>query len=80
MLATIMTRSVYSSRYKRLRDTLIAERERHGITQAELAARLGRPQSFISKVESGERRVDVIELLELLDALGTDHTTFLKRL
>ena len=40
------------------------------MTQAELAVRLRRPQSFVSKVESGERRLDVIELLEVADGVG----------
>ena len=42
------------------------------MTQAQLAARLGRPQSFISKVETGERRLDVIEFLQLAKALKID--------
>lgn len=43
-----------------------------GLTQAALAAKLGKPQSYVSKYERGERRVDVVELLEIADALGVD--------
>lgn len=39
------------------------------VTQTELAARLGRPQSFVAKVEGGERRIDVLEFVDWLDAL-----------
>lgn len=45
---------------------------RAGVTQVELAARLGRPQPFISFVERGERRVDVIEFYAIMKALGAD--------
>lgn len=51
---------------------LIEARTRAGVTQVELAARLGRPQPFISFVERGERRVDVIEFYAIMKALGTD--------
>jgi transcriptional regulator with XRE-family HTH domain len=45
-------------------------RQQLGITQTELAGRLGRPQSFVSKYESGERRLDLIELRRVCKALG----------
>jgi transcriptional regulator with XRE-family HTH domain len=51
---------------------LIEARTRAGVTQVELAARLGRPQPFISFVERGERRVDVIEFYAIMKALGAD--------
>ena len=51
---------------------LIEARTRAGVTQVELAARLGRPQPFISFVERGERRVDVIEFYAIMKALGMD--------
>jgi transcriptional regulator with XRE-family HTH domain len=41
-----------------------------GITQEQLAAKLKRPQSFVSKIEAGERRLDIIELREVCSALG----------
>lgn len=51
---------------------LIETRTRSGLTQAELAGRLGRPQPFISFVERGERRVDVIEFYAIMRALGEE--------
>jgi len=48
--------------YQRFRERLRAARHQAGLTQAEVARRLGRTQAFVSKCESGERRVDVVEL------------------
>jgi len=70
-----LTKSIYTGRYKRLRELLSANRERSGLTQSQAQA-IGRPQSFVSKVESGERRLDVIELIELLAAMHVDPLTF----
>ena len=67
-----MPRSRRSPRRARLQDLLAEGRRASGLTQAELAARLGRPQSFVSKYETGERRLDVVEFLEVADALGLD--------
>jgi transcriptional regulator with XRE-family HTH domain len=58
---------------------LRATREEKGLTQMELAAALGKPQSFISKIESGERRLDLVELREVCRALGITLTTFVER-
>ena len=61
-----MEKTIYSQEYalflKLLRDT----REKLGLTQTELAERLGQTQSFVSKVERSERRIDVVELRALL--------------
>ncbi len=51
-----------------------------GFTQAELAERLGVPQSFVSKYESGERRLDILELKEVCQALGSSLLDFVRRL
>jgi transcriptional regulator with XRE-family HTH domain len=59
-----MGRSLHSERYKHLLARLGEARRRVGLTQAEVARRLRRPQSYVSKCESGERRIDVIELAE----------------
>ncbi len=48
-----------------------------GLTQAKLAQKLGKPQSYIAKYETGERRLDVIELLDILDAIGGDAAKFI---
>jgi len=51
---------------------MVAARERAGLTQTDVAARLGRPQSFVSKYESGERRLDLVEFIKICNALGVE--------
>ena len=75
-----MTRSVFTGRYERLRKLLVGARKAAGLTQAELAAKLGRPQSYVSKYERGERRLDVIEFLEVTKAVGAEPEAVLRRL
>jgi transcriptional regulator with XRE-family HTH domain len=60
-------RSPHSARYKRMLQRLKEARLQADLTQAEVAERLRRPQSFVSKCESGERRIDVIELDEFAE-------------
>lgn len=67
-----MTRSVYGPAYGRLRDWLVRARHDRRLTQVQLAAALGRPQSFVSKYERGERRLDFVEVLEITQALDVD--------
>ena len=53
--------------------SLLAEgRVAAGLTQVALAERLQRPQSFVSKYEGGERRLDVVEFIEVTQAIGCD--------
>jgi transcriptional regulator with XRE-family HTH domain len=59
---------------------LRVERVRAGLTQMELSRKLERPQSFVSKYERGERRLDVIEFLEVARVLGFDAARFIERL
>ena len=75
-----MTKSVFTKRYERLRLLLVEARRSAGLSQAELAARLRRPQSFVSKYERGERRLDVIEFLEIVEALELDAGALLAKL
>lgn len=56
----------------RLLDILIGARVAKGLTQAELAERLERPQSYVSKVETGERRLDVVEMIYLCREIDVD--------
>ena len=50
------------------------------LTQEHLAARLDRPQSFVAKYEGGERRLDVVEFMEVAEAIGFDPAEFIRRL
>lgn len=65
-----MPRSRHSPRYLRLTELLVQARADAGLSQVDLAARLNRPQSFVSKYESGERRLDVVEFVEVTEAIG----------
>ena len=65
---------------EKLRGLLRRIRTDAGFTQAELAERLGVPQSFVSKYESGERRLDILELKEVCQALGSSLLDFVRRL
>ena len=65
-------KSLRSPAHIRLLELLLAAREKAGLTQQQLADRLGKPQSFISKYEGGERRIDVIEFIAIADALDMD--------
>jgi transcriptional regulator with XRE-family HTH domain len=67
-----MAKSVFTSSYDRLRALLVETRRAAGLTQLELARRLKKPQSFVSKYELGERRLDVIEFLQVAAALETN--------
>ena len=55
---------IYSVRYQAFLQRLREAREQAGLTQVEVAKKLNQPQSYISRCESGERRVDVVELTD----------------
>jgi len=57
-------------RYKALIGTLAEERRKRGITQEQLASRLGLHKQFVSRFELGERRLDVVEFADVAEALG----------
>jgi transcriptional regulator with XRE-family HTH domain len=71
---------VFTPTYARFRELLIEARENTGLTQAVLAKRLKRPQSYVSKFERGERRLDVVEYLEVAQALRIDPFGLLRNL
>lgn len=70
-----MPKSVFTDAYRLFLQMLVAARKEAGVTQVELAERLGRRQTFISAFERGERRLDVIEFYAIAVALGYDPTT-----
>ena len=75
-----MSRTIHTPEHRQLCQILIDARLRSGLTQRELAAKLKRPQSYIAKIEGGERRVDVIEFLALAEALEQSPTKLLRRI
>jgi transcriptional regulator with XRE-family HTH domain len=70
-------RSIHDPRYQDLIKKLIELRESKNVTQVELARRLEKPQSYVSKVEILERRLDVIELMDWLKVMNTNIKDFL---
>ena len=63
---------VHSSEQIAFRELMTSARVNAGLTQRQLADRLGRPQSFVAKYEGGERRIDVLEFVSISQALGAD--------
>ena len=75
-----MEKSVFTSDYAVLVDTLREVRQAAGMTQVELAKKLGQTQSFVSKLENGQARLDVIQLRTICHVLGTTLPAFVRKL
>lgn len=75
-----MPRSLHSDRYRRLCQLLADARRKKGLTQTDLAAALGKPQSYVSKYENGERRLDPIELVDIAKVLDCRPAALLRDL
>mgnify|MGYP001596973086 FL=1 len=71
-------KSTYTRQYQEFLVRIKAARKDAGMTQEELARRLKRPQSFVSKYESGERRLDVIEFMSVAEAIGINASDFVE--
>lgn len=67
-----MEKSTFTPLYERFRQRLVELREAAGLSQRDLAARLGRERSFVGRFELGERRLDLVEVFWVLRALGQD--------
>jgi ribosome-binding protein aMBF1 (putative translation factor) len=81
-----MEKSIHSAQYEVFLKSLREARQRAGLTQEDLAERLAETQSFVSKCERGERRIDIVELRQFCAAFGltlkqfvADFETNLKR-
>lgn len=75
-----MPNPLHDPRYAVLRELLVDCRERRGLTQVEVAAVLKKPQSYVSKYERGERRLDLIEFVSIARALSIDPVSLLQTL
>lgn len=75
-----VAKTLGTERHKALIAILVDKREASGLTQMELAAKLGEYQSFVARLESGQRRVDVVEFLELAEILHFDAYEVLREL
>lgn len=69
--------ALHSAEYQRFAQALAEARRQAGLSQYDLADRLGADQSFVSKYESGRRRLDVIEFLRIMQAIGSDYRKIL---
>ena len=74
-----MKKSIFTREYALLLELLKSARENAGVTQVDLGERLGATQTFVSKVERGERRLDLIELREFCRAIGLSLGEFVTR-
>lgn len=67
-----MAGSLHNPNYQLFASLLKGTRLNAGLTQTDVATRLGRPQSYIAKIEGLERRIDMVEFIELARAMGKD--------
>jgi transcriptional regulator with XRE-family HTH domain len=67
-----LPKTIHTERHRKLRELLIAKRKAAGLTQTVVAERLGKPPSYVAKYEGGDRRLDVLEFLDLAAAIGFD--------
>ncbi|MFA6408527.1 MAG: helix-turn-helix transcriptional regulator [Candidatus Paceibacterota bacterium] len=73
-----MSKSVHSEDYRQVIKRLKEARLEAGLSQQDVADKLGKPQSYISKIESGERRLDVAEIKKFASIYKKDVSFFLK--
>lgn len=74
-----MSKSLHSKRHKLVADAVAERRRAKGMTQAQLAKVFGRHQPFIANIESGERRIDMVELIELAEIIDLDVHSLIDR-
>lgn len=77
--AAMPAKSIHKPEYQTLLELLIEVRDKAGLKQTELAALLGRSQSYVSDVERGGRRLDLLQLREYCQACGQDLVGFVRR-
>ena len=75
-----LAKGIYDERYQSLIAALRSARQKSGLTQTDVAASLKSRQQFVSKYESGERRLDVVEFIDAASALGLDWRELLNRM
>lgn len=74
-----MSKSIGTSNQQCLQDLLRQLRQKAGVKQTDLAVMLGQTQSFVSKYECGERRLDLLEIRQICQVLGTTLTDFVRK-
>lgn len=79
-LGMLFMKSTFTESYKLFRNLLVQTRKDKKLTQVQLAQQLAKPQSFVTKYELGERRLDLIEFLEIASALNANPLSFINKL
>jgi transcriptional regulator with XRE-family HTH domain len=75
-----LSKTIYTERHQRLRKLLVARRKEAGLTQTVVAVRLGKPPSYVAKYEGGDRRLDVLEFLDVATAIGFEPCALIRSL
>lgn len=73
-------KTIYQERYLKLMQALVQARKQAGLTQMQVAEILSKPQSYIAKVEGADRKLDVMEFVELCEAIHQDPCELIKQL
>jgi transcriptional regulator with XRE-family HTH domain len=76
----ILSKQLRTARHRKVMAVLTEVRTRAGVTQRELARRLARAHSYVSRIEKGDRRLDVPEMIQWCEVLGADPVDVLKRI
>ena len=71
-------KTIYQAKYSALIERLIAARRNAGLTQAEIAKILDKPQSYVAKIEGKDRKLDVMEFVELCETIGQEPSELIK--
>lgn len=74
-----MQKTIYSKEHKYITERLLQARIECGLDQTQVAKKLGRTQSYVSKIESGQRRVDIVQLKKFADIYKKDISFFIKQ-
>ena len=74
-----MPKTIFGGDHQHLVEVLTEARKAAGLTQVDLSQRIGRDQTFISLIERGQRRVDVIEFIGMAEAMGVEPTELFAR-
>ena len=75
-----MVKTIYQESYQAFIKQLVLARKASGLTKMQVAEKLSKPQSYIAKVEGADRKLDVMEFVELCQAINVDPTTLIKLL
>jgi transcriptional regulator with XRE-family HTH domain len=75
-----LPKTIHTERHKKMRELLKDRRKDAGLTQTAVAKRLGKPPSYVAKYELGDRRLDILEFLDVAGAIGFDPQAFIRAL